>query len=269
MNIYRDAIQPLRDQIDAIDRELVQLLKKRSQVVQQVGHVKQSFHPTACYIRPAREANMTEAAMGWDAAPFPKAYMALIWRNIINGSLNIEQPINASAPVRNGARDYVWLAREYFGAVTQVQERGESGDVLADIAAGRAMVGALPMPGEGPANADDWWVQLTRHPKLRVFATAPLFESPGLPRALLVADVEPEASGRDASLVVSQSAGPVILEGAEKLASIQKDGRWYGLWRMEHFLTPEAFDALKTKQAQTGMDIWFIGSYALPQTIAK
>jgi chorismate mutase len=261
---YHNAIQPLRDQIDRIDRELVALLKQRSQVVQQVGHVKQSLHPTACFIRPAREANMTEAAMGWDAAPFPRAYMALIWRNIINGSLNIEQSITASAHAPGGRLDYLWLAREYLGAATQVTPREESRDALGDVMAGRSMVAVLPMPGplETDGWRDGWWAGLATQPRLRVFATAPLFDMPGIPRALLVGDVEPEPSGRDACLLVTTGDGTV--EGAEKLTETTVGSVAHTLWRLERFLPPEELAGIQALHAKTGMDIHCIGSYALP-----
>jgi chorismate mutase / prephenate dehydratase len=51
-----DKLKPLRDQIDAIDAQLISLLNQRARVAQQVGHVKAETN--APVFRPEREAQV-------------------------------------------------------------------------------------------------------------------------------------------------------------------------------------------------------------------
>ena len=56
-----DKLKPLREQIDAIDAQLLKLLNERAKVAQQVGHVKAETN--APVFRPEREAQVL-AALG-------------------------------------------------------------------------------------------------------------------------------------------------------------------------------------------------------------
>ena len=51
-----DKLKPLREQIDALDAQLLNLLNERAKVAQQVGHVKAETN--APVFRPEREAQV-------------------------------------------------------------------------------------------------------------------------------------------------------------------------------------------------------------------
>ena len=51
-----DKLKPLREQIDALDAQLLRLLNERAKIAQQVGHVKAETN--APVFRPEREAQV-------------------------------------------------------------------------------------------------------------------------------------------------------------------------------------------------------------------
>ena len=53
-----DKLLPLRQQIDAIDAEILALLNRRAQIAQEVGHVKAETN--APVFRPEREAQVLQ-----------------------------------------------------------------------------------------------------------------------------------------------------------------------------------------------------------------
>ena len=52
-----DKLKPLREQIDAIDAQILDLLNRRARVAQEVGHVKAETN--APVFRPEREAQVS------------------------------------------------------------------------------------------------------------------------------------------------------------------------------------------------------------------
>ena len=54
-----DKLKPLREQIDALDAQLLTLLNERAKIAQQVGHVKAETN--APVFRPEREAQIGRA----------------------------------------------------------------------------------------------------------------------------------------------------------------------------------------------------------------
>ena len=58
-----DKLKPLRDQIDAIDAQLLALLNERARVAQQVGHVKAETNA------PENHVNDWEWGVEWQIAP--------------------------------------------------------------------------------------------------------------------------------------------------------------------------------------------------------
>lgn len=53
-----DRLQALREQIDALDRQLQTLISERARCAQQVGAIKQAAGATGNFYRPEREAQV-------------------------------------------------------------------------------------------------------------------------------------------------------------------------------------------------------------------
>ena len=72
----------LREEIDAIEIELLELLAKRAEHVQEVGRVKEANKVDGSFIRSGREARMMRKILDKGAGAMPKGAIFSIWRSI-------------------------------------------------------------------------------------------------------------------------------------------------------------------------------------------
>jgi chorismate mutase len=207
----------LRSEIDAIDREMIALLKNRIQVVKQVAELKHATWPGRCHIRPGRETQMHRAMFeAFQGSDFlPEAAVA-IWRHIISASTHLESPLHIATT--DALRP---LAQSYFGDYVH-HISWNNGAMPAE-----ATIAILPFPAA--ANAALWQDFLKAHPTWRIFASLPVVLHGGLPQALALAPVQAEASGDDVSYFISTTAP----EHATTHAQLQ---RWT-LWSIPGFIT--------------------------------
>lgn len=83
-------LEPLRQEIDRLDRQLIDLLAKRMAVVHQVSKIKYDHQIPA--ILPSRVDKVREQAIAWGAAQgLDKTYLANLWTVLIEEACRIEQ----------------------------------------------------------------------------------------------------------------------------------------------------------------------------------
>ncbi len=107
------SLADIRQQIDALDREIFERLIRRSALITSVGEIK-AASGIAAPLRPRREAEQLQQLAAWYAAAqpdMPFASIVAIWREIIGAAL----------AQQGGLRVYVTastahIARLYFGA---------------------------------------------------------------------------------------------------------------------------------------------------------
>ena len=82
---FQNTLQQHRNAIDAIDTQIIALLKERCGVVQQVGHLKEAHKVAGSFIRPGREAIMLRAILeSTTGQALPAQAIAAIWRIIMH-----------------------------------------------------------------------------------------------------------------------------------------------------------------------------------------
>ncbi len=89
-----EQLRPLRESIDAVDRELVRLLNERARLAQQVGHLKQTTN--APVYRPEREAEVLRKVAGLNAGPLPNVALTGVYREIISACRALERPLHVA-----------------------------------------------------------------------------------------------------------------------------------------------------------------------------
>src|SRR5207247_6278728 len=80
----------LRDQIDAVDRQLLALLNQRAALAQTVGEVKKK--EGSVVFRPEREAQVIDGLKAVNAGPLMTDSVAPIWREIMSACRALETP---------------------------------------------------------------------------------------------------------------------------------------------------------------------------------
>jgi chorismate mutase len=274
-------LEDLRREIDAIDAEMHALIRRRAALVERVRAVK--ARDGTVTVKPGREAEILRALAARHDGEFPFAAVARIWREIIAGITRMEMAEYSIAVYMPGDDHACWdFARNQFGSATPMTGFASTREVLREIDAGNATLGVLPMPHEG--GPDLWWTGLATPDGLRVSYRLPFAPGDGTAPsgakmgAFAVGKVPPDASSRDRSLIVVETAETVSRTGLsgllEKaglrgtvLASAQQ-GAWFHLLDVEGFATQED-EAVTELSRLSGVDrVTVIGAYADPMGAA-
>ncbi len=117
------ALAPLRERIDKLDRQIVELLNERAKVVVEVGHVKRADR-SPIYV-PDRERRVLEQVRSYNQGPLPNKCIDAVWRELMSGSFALERPLRIGFLGPNGSYSHQ-AAEAKFGASVEY-------DNLADI----------------------------------------------------------------------------------------------------------------------------------------
>lgn len=175
----------LREKIDAIDVQMLELLAKRAEHVLEVGKVKHANGINGSFIRSGREAKMMREILKKGAGKFPKEALFAIWRNIIAASLRMEGGLKIAMP-RSKSFNMHNLISGYFGCFSDFAICDSVEEALNQID-GHTV---------GVFNAnDDWWTLNLKDIKVFAKLHDELFA---------VARIIPEECGHDKTLIVSK-----------------------------------------------------------------
>ena len=89
-----DKLTPLREQIDAIDKQILDLLAQRAQVAQAVGHVKAETN--APVFRPEREAQVLRGVADRNPGPLKDKDLQVIFREIMSACRALEKRVTVA-----------------------------------------------------------------------------------------------------------------------------------------------------------------------------
>lgn len=199
------SLDSLRGRIDEIDDELHDLLMRRAELVEEIASLKRS--DKVAPLRPGREAQILRRLVSRHRGRFPAACLVRVWRDILGGTLAMQTDF--SVAVCNGCQD---LARDHFGGRAPMIGFSSADEVIGAVVEGSATVGVLPLPEEG--EPEPWWLRMANGntAQARVIARLPfgaLGNAAGAcDDAFVIANMEPEASGDDCTLlVVATDAG--------------------------------------------------------------
>ncbi|MGV3741170.1 MAG: prephenate dehydratase [Burkholderiaceae bacterium] len=146
-----DKLKPLREQIDAIDRQLLDLLNQRAQVAQQVGHVKAETN--APVFRPEREAQVLRSVAERNPGPLKSEDVQTIFREIMSACRALEKRVTVAylGPAGTFSEQAVY---QQFGRAIEGMPCTSIDDVFRATEAGTANFGVVPIENstEGVVN---------------------------------------------------------------------------------------------------------------------
>ena len=146
-----DELKPLREQIDAIDAQLLNLLSQRARVVQQVGHVK--ARTDAPVFRPEREAQVLQRVAERNPGPLADADLQSIFREVMSACRALEKRISVAFLGPAGTYSEQAVIRQ-FGQAVQGLPCVSLDEVFRATEAGTAEFGVVPVENsnEGAVN---------------------------------------------------------------------------------------------------------------------
>ncbi len=157
------ALLALRTQIDAVDRDLLQLLNRRAALAQEVGEVKKKEGSVA--FRPEREAQVIDGLKTVNPGPLKSESVAPIWREIMSACRALETPSRVAylGPAGTFSEQ---AALGFFGSSIVRVPCASIDEVFRTTSAGAADFGVVPVE-----NSTEGVVART----LDLFLTEPLF----------------------------------------------------------------------------------------------
>ena len=99
-----EALQGLRLQIDAVDRELLALLNRRASLSLEVGRVK--ANTSGPVFRPQRERQILDNLASENSGPLPEEHLRSIWHEIFASSRTLQRPVSVAYLGPEGTNSY-------------------------------------------------------------------------------------------------------------------------------------------------------------------
>lgn len=130
----------LRNQIDSLDKQLLELVNQRALVAEQVGELKKKEGST--FFRPDRVAQVIEKIKTYNPGPLKGAHVAAIWREIMSACLALESPQRVAVLGPEGTFTEE-AAVQYFGGAADFLYCNTFEEVFHATAAGSAQYGVV------------------------------------------------------------------------------------------------------------------------------
>ena len=286
-------LEALRQEIDAIDDAIHDLIMARTEVVEQVREVKRG---QSVKIRPARECSIMYRLMKRHKGPFPKRELARMWRELIVATLSFEglfsigvhmpDAFRSDEPSRDMHSDYWNMVRDQYGAFSPIHGYPSAGQLVDAVRRHDVTIGVLCIPEQ--AEGAPWWPLLASQEKdtPRIINRLPFI---GVPEdrgtnieALVICPVPSEPTGRDHTFLIVEAADEIGLKrlsiafrqaGIKTVfTSVWRDTEstscYMHLAEVEGFITDEDSMILRLRENLDGAasSIYTIGSYGKPLT---
>ncbi len=133
----------LREQIDSIDSQLLELICGRARCAREVAEVKGGGENTV-YYRPEREAQVLRAVKSNNPGPLADEEIARLFREIMSACLALENPITVAFLGPEGTFTQA-AALKHFGHSAISAPLAAIDEVFREVASGAASYGVVPV----------------------------------------------------------------------------------------------------------------------------
>jgi chorismate mutase / prephenate dehydratase len=141
-NSIDPALASLRERIDAIDRQLLELVSRRAGLAAEVGRLKLAAG-TPVY-RPEREADVLRAATALNPGPLTDAALEPIFREVISACRAMERPLSVAYLGPAGTFSELAATRQ-FGSAVQLAPCASIDEAFRCTEAGRTDYAVVPV----------------------------------------------------------------------------------------------------------------------------
>ena len=113
-----EALSQLRQQIDGLDHQIVDLLNARARIVVEIGKLKQQ-HNTPIYA-PDREKMVLDKVRRLNQGPLPDRCLEAVYRELMSGSFALEKPLRIGFLGPTGTFSHAASVQKFGSSVTHV-----------------------------------------------------------------------------------------------------------------------------------------------------
>ena len=137
-----EALQGLRLQIDAVDRELLALLNRRASLSLEVGRVK--ANTSGPVFRPQRERQILDNLASENSGPLPEEHLRSIWHEIFASSRTLQRPVSVAYLGPEGTNSY-FAAVDLLGNLMDYRPCKNFREAFAAVHGGECALGVIPV----------------------------------------------------------------------------------------------------------------------------
>ena len=147
-----EELSKLRNEIDRIDKQIVELLNKRGKTALKIGQVKSSNNKT--YYNPARESEVYKNIIGRNEGPLKDEHLQNIFREIISACISVQSGIRISYFGPEGTFTHLATIKRFGTSRTLIPVKTIS-EVFNSVSKGLSDYGVVPVENtiEGMVNA--------------------------------------------------------------------------------------------------------------------
>lgn len=218
MSPPRPALADVRQRIDRVDQQLLDLIAERLSLSADVRRAKAG----AKLWRPMREdehvAELIDRAR--DSAT-PPALVSRVWAELMSASISVQGSTCLHVALEGDTRSNIELIRDRFGGSLPVRSYPTSSTALAACYADTEGIAVLPAPG----GMIRWWTALTRSgamPDLKIVAALPRVDAKAWPHAVAVATMDldgPADNDKGRWLICADREGVAAASGTVRAES--------------------------------------------------
>ena len=177
-------IDKLRKQIDKIDFQILDLLKKRSKIAEKIGKEKKSNN----LFRPERQASILRNILKKNGNNLNPSYILSFWRTIFLSQIDVQGGIKLILS-NNIANSYIKTIYDYFSHDIEISTMNNTSKALEKVHKGKNILTILPYPSNNKGAI--WWTN-KRLEKLYAIAALPFFlKKKKTPSLIIVSKYKP------------------------------------------------------------------------------
>ncbi len=135
-------LEKLRDKIDAIDSEILELLNKRAEIAIEIANIKRKANLK--FYSPERERAIIERITSLNKGLFPNDALKVIFREILSATLSLEEPLKVAYLGPEGTFTNL-AALRHFGSSAAYISVDSIKDVFDATESGKVSFGVVPI----------------------------------------------------------------------------------------------------------------------------
>ncbi len=134
----------VRDEIDSLDGQILNLLNQRARCAQKVGEIKAKHGEAGFIYRPEREAQVLRRIQDSNPGPLSNENVTWLFREVMSACLSLEQPLSVAflGPLGSFTGS---AATKHFGHAARLLPQASIDDVFREVEAGHAHYAVVPV----------------------------------------------------------------------------------------------------------------------------
>jgi len=142
MEKIKEELDILRQKIDEIDNQIIELLRKRANIAMEIGNIKRKYNlPTFV---PEREYQIYQKIEKLDTSPLPSLAVKSIFREIISACRSLEEPLKVGFLGPRGTFSEL-AVNKYFGSSVKKIPLSTIKEVFEEVEKDRINYGIVPI----------------------------------------------------------------------------------------------------------------------------